>query len=136
MRLGVGLALAVMAAACTEAKLEQARSALGCGPVDGLQQISRNKPDYIIIGEFTETREAPAAFAELACNLSASGEPLFVGVSEYLGGATDAEREMHVRLDALKAKGAPIVVGLVDDGNRPHDTRARTNSEKAWAAAI
>src|SRR5690606_34504644 len=60
----------------------------------GLKQIVRRAPDFIIVGEFTETSEAPAAFAELACNLVASGEPLFVGVSEYLGGATEAEAAM------------------------------------------
>jgi hypothetical protein len=107
MRVGVGLGLLAFAAACSEARLEQTRSDMGCGPVDGLKQLSRNQPDYIIIGEFTETREAPVAFAELACNRAASGEPLFVGVSAYLGGATNAEKEMRARLDALKARGAP-----------------------------
>ena len=136
MRLGVGLALLALAAACSEARFEQARSDMGCAPVDGLKQLSRNTPDYIIVGEFTETMEAPAAFAELACNLAASGEPLFVGVSDYLGGATAAEKEMRARLEALKAKGAPITIASVDDGNRPYDTRARTKSEKAWADAI
>ena len=95
-----------------------------------VKQIVRRAPDFIIVGEFTETSEAPAAFAELACNLVASGEPLFVGVSEYLGGATEAEAAMRVRLEALKAKGAPILIGVVDDGARPYDTRARTASER------
>ena len=136
MRLGIALVAAALLAACSGARLEEARAKMGCGPVDGLKQIVRRAPDFIIVGEFTETSEAPAAFAELACNLVASGEPLFVGVSEYLGGATEAEAAMRVRLEALKAKGAPILIGVVDDGARPYDTRARTASERKWADAI
>ena len=45
-------------------------------------------------------------------------------------GATEAEAAMRVRLEALKAKGAPILIGVVDDGARPYDTRARTASER------
>jgi hypothetical protein len=136
MRLGIGLASIALLAACSEARLQEARAALGCGPIDGLRQIGLDRPGYIVVGEFTETAEAPAAFAELACNLAASGEPLFVGVSEYLGGATAAETKMRERLDALKALGAPITVGVIDDSDRPYDTRDRTGSEKAWANSI
>lgn len=136
MRLGIALASLALLGACSEAELEEARADLGCGAIDGLKQLSRNKPDFIIVGEFTETTEAPAAFAELACNLAASGEPLFVGVSEYLGGATDAESRMRARLDALKTAGAPIIVAVIDNGTRENDTRARTRSEKKWADAI
>src|SRR5262245_3711756 len=120
MRLGLCLAgLALIALdACSEAKVEQARRDFGCGPVDGVRQIAGSKqPAYVIVGEFTETSEAPAAFAEIACNLAANGA-LFVGVSEYVGGATDAETRMRARIDALIAKGAPITVGVLSDQNR------------------
>ncbi len=136
MRLGVGLAAAALLMACAEARLDEARTELGCGQVDGLKQIERSAPDFIVVGEVTETTEAPAAFAELACNLAASGEAVFVGVSEYLGGATDAEAGMRGRLEALKAKGASISLGVVDDGDRPYSVRARTASERKWADAI
>lgn len=136
MRLGIGTVVAVLLAACSEARFEEARTELGCGQIDGLKQILRSPPDFILVGEVTETSEVPAAFGELACNLAASGEPLFVGLSEYLGGATEAEVVMRGRLEALKARGAPISIGIVGDGSRPYDTRARTASERKWADAI
>jgi hypothetical protein len=113
----------------------------GCGPVDGLGQIVKGgAPGFILVGEFTETSEAPAAFAELACHLAArQGEkdgPLFVGVSEYLGGATDAETRMRVRLDALVAKGAPIAIGVIGGDDHPYSVRQRSLAEKEWARNI
>ena len=102
MRLGLAFLVAAFLAACSEGRLDQARRELGCAPIDGLRPILGGKqPAWLVVGEFTETNEAPAAFAELACNLAAGG-PLFVGVSEYLGGATDAETRMRARLDELK----------------------------------
>lgn len=138
MRLGFGLAgLAIVAlAACSEAKVEQARKEFGCVAIDGLKQIDGDKqPAYVVIGEMTETSEGPAAFAEIACNLAASGK-LFVGVSEYLGGATDAEIRMRRRIDALIAKGAPISIVVISDQNREWNPRDRTGAEKRWADSI
>src|SRR6185295_10411871 len=138
MRLGLCLAglVTIALTACSEAKLEQAREDFGCGPIDGITQIANKKqPAYIVVGEFTETNEAPAAFAEIACNLAANGK-LFVGVSEYLGGATDAETRMRKRIDALIAKGAPITIGIISDQNREWSLRDRTGTEKRWAQDI
>ncbi len=91
---------------------------LGCKPVSGIADLTgRKSPAYVIIGEFTETNEAPAAFAEIACHMAAAArsrnQTLFVGVSEYFGGATDAETRMRARLDQLAKAGAPIVVDVV-----------------------
>ncbi len=94
---------------------------------------------YTLVGEFTETNEAPAAFTEIACHAAAGlkpGEKLFVGVSEYLGGAADAETKMRARLDTLAAKGAPITIDVVGGQGREWMPRARDLSEAHWAEAI
>ncbi len=132
--------IAALLAGCSDRAAELGAQ-WGCGPVDGLNQITKGgAPAFILVGEFTETAEAPAAFAELACHLAARrGEhegPLFVGVSEYLGGATDAETKMRARLDGLIAKGAPIVIGVIGGDDHPYSVHHRSAAEKQWAQAI
>jgi hypothetical protein len=131
--------MAALLASCSDRAAELGAQ-WGCGPVDGLAQFKDKTPKFVLVGEFIETNEAPAAFAELACHLAsrqqASEGPLFVGVSEYLGGATDAETAMRARLDALAAKGAPIVIGAIGGEDRPYSVRQRSAVEKEWAQAI
>jgi hypothetical protein len=143
MRIVVVLAsglIAALLAACSDRAVELTND-WGCGPIDGLKQVMNAKaPRYILVGEFTETMEAPAAFAELACQLAARQDatdgPLFVGVSEYVGGATDAEQKMRTRLDALVAKGAPLVIGVIGGNDHPYSVRQRSAAEKEWARNI
>lgn len=134
MRSGFGLAFAALIlAACSDRPAELAAQ-WGCGPVDGLKAIS--DPAWVLVGEFTETNEAPAAIADIACNLATDERKLFVGVSEYLGGASDAETRLLARLDEMIAKGAPIAVARIGGEDREYSVRERSKSEKAWAAAI
>jgi hypothetical protein len=140
MRLGsVLVCMAAMAlAACSDDSAGRRAELWGCGPVAGLKALNGpNAPAYILVGEFTETNEAPAAFAEIACRLAAGqGESharLYVGLSQYLGGATDAETRMQQRLEALKAKGAPIVLGVIGADDHPYAIHNRDKAEKIWA---
>jgi hypothetical protein len=127
--------------ACSEKnRVVEADARFGCAPVEGVSQLTGPKtPRYVLVGEFTETNEAPAAFAEIACHAAAGlkpGEKLFVGVSEYLGGATDAETKMRARLDALAATGAAITIGVVGEQGREWTPKTRDLSEAHWAEAI
>jgi hypothetical protein len=94
MRLGSGLAVAALAflPGCSGNEVADVAARLGCGQVDGLGAITTTKPPtYILVGELAETNEAPAAFAELACQLAArqvKEKPLWVGLSEYVGGSS------------------------------------------------
>ena len=132
--------LMVVLSGCSD-KPAEVTAQWGCGKVDGLKQVRGPKaPRYVLVGEFTETNEAPAAFAEIACNLAAyhsDGEgPLFVGVMEYVGGATDAETKLLVRLGEVIAKGAPIVVGTLGGEDHPFTVRNRSAAEAKWAKVI
>ena len=71
------LVLAVALAACSEAKrTEEASARFGCLPVDGVNQLNGPKAaSYVLVGEFTETNEAPATFAEIACHVAAGLPP-------------------------------------------------------------
>jgi hypothetical protein len=138
MRSGFGLCvLALTLAACSDDGPGRLAAQWGCGPVGGLKAISGERPPaWVLVGEFTETREAPAAVAEIACNLATSGKTLFVGVSQYLGGDTDAETRLRARLAELIQKGAPIVVGTIGGDDHPYDVHARDRAEKTWASNI
>ena len=141
MRLVLGLVASVLfLAGCSGDQSVKLAADWQCGPVEGLKPITDPKgPAYLLVGEFTETTEAPAAFAEIACNLAShqsAKEPLFVGVSDYVGGATDAETRMEKRLDALKAKGAPIVIRTIGGDDHPYAVHNRTAAEKTWAKNI
>ncbi|MEP7210122.1 MAG: hypothetical protein ABI740_04735 [Alphaproteobacteria bacterium] len=137
----IAVALAATLAACSEkSRVVEAGERFGCAPVEGVAQLSGPKAArYTLVGEFTETNEAPAAFAEIACHAAASlkpGQKLFVGVSEYLGGATDAETRMRKRLDALAASGVPVIVGVIGEQGREWTPKTRDLSEAHWAEAI
>lgn len=138
MRWGLGcLALALGVSACAEDKAVRLAADWGCGPVEGLEAITGDKaPAWVLVGEFTETSEAPAAFADVACNLATDERTLFVGVSDYIGGATDAETRMLMDLDAMVAKGAPIIVGHTGGDDHPYIVRDRSKTEKAWARGL
>lgn len=138
MRLGFGmLVLAVFTAACSEDKAARVAAEWGCGPVEGINAISGDRaPAWILVGEVTETVEAPAAITDIACNLAASGEKLFVGVQDYFGGATDAETRMLADLEALARKGAPIIVATIGGDDHPYVVREKSKAEKAWARAL
>lgn len=138
MRWGFGcLAVTLAVSACSEDKAERLAADWGCDRVEGLEAISGDKaPAWILVGEFTETSEAPAAFADVACNLATDGRKLFVGVSDYIGGATDAETRMLIELNAMIAKGAPIFVGHTGSDDHPYITRDRSETEKAWARRL
>jgi hypothetical protein len=141
MRLGFGLAALALGllAGCAGNAVVDVADKLGCGEVDGLKQITSEKPPaFILVGEFVETNEAPAAFAELACQLAArqvKDRPLWVGLSEYVGGSSSAERAMRARLEDLVSRGAPMVIGSVLDGH-PTSARDRLVAEKFWAETI
>ncbi len=144
VRLGFGkiglVALAAsVAAGCSGASEKDPAAALGCGAIDGLGAILGEKsPDYVVFGEVIETNEAPAAFAELACQLAAhqtKDKPLWVGMPEYIGGTTEAERAMRKRLEALIAKGAPIVLGEALNGHTVGVSR-REDNEREWADTL
>jgi len=110
MRLGIGLLMMATLACpgCSDSDSARRAAEWGCGPVGGLEAISGEQmPDWLIVGELTETRDAPAAFADIACNLATDEHMLFVGVAEYFGGATDAEQHMLKQLEAMIARGAP-----------------------------
>ena len=140
MRLGSGhfatLALALgLIAACSGPPERDPAAKLGCGVIEGLGAISAT---YVIFGEVIETNEAPAAFAELACQLAArqpKDKPLWVGMPEYIGGTTEAVRAMRKRIEELKAKGAPIVLGEALKGYTVGASR-REETEREWAGAI
>jgi hypothetical protein len=138
MRWGVGLALAAALAGCTGEKPDMV-ARLGCGPVNGVGQITGERSHaYVIIGEPVATNEAPAAFAELACRLAArqpKDQPLWVGLPKYLGDTSDAERAMRERLRELVAKGAPMVLGVASDGHTVGASR-REEAEQRWADVI
>jgi len=141
MRLGFGLAALALGllAGCTGNAVVDVADKLGCGQVDGLKQITSEKPPaYILVGEFVETNEAPGAFAELACQLAArqvKDKPLWVGLPEYVGGSSGAERAMRARLEDLVSRGAPMVIGSTLDGH-PTSARDRSVAEKYWAGTI
>ncbi|MEY2759911.1 MAG: hypothetical protein RIR33_3689 [Pseudomonadota bacterium] len=139
MRSGLGIAAiaVVLITACSDAGSARLASEWGCGPVEGLAAISGDRaPDWLLVGEFTETSEAPAAIAEIACHLASDGRPLFVGIPEYAGGATDAEDAMRERLGALIAKGAPLIVESIGEEDHPYTLRHKDRVEKAWAEAL
>ena len=110
----VALALCLLAG-CSGNDVTDFSAELGCGQVDGLVLLTGEKPPaYIIVGETIETKEAPAASAELACQLAArqpKESPLWVGLPDYIGGTTDAVQAMRRRLSDLIAMGAPRGVG-------------------------
>jgi hypothetical protein len=141
MRLRILLALtcAAVATACSGQKapsVAKVGADWGCIEIGGVERLAASgAPEITLIGEFTETSEGPAAFAEIACQLARTGEPLLVGFSEYFGGATDAETRMWDRLDDLKARGAPITTFIASDG---HDFGAedRNKAEAVWAKRI
>jgi len=139
MRLGLGflVVIALAAAACSDERAIELAGEWGCGPVEGLAAIrGDDAPAWVLVGEFTETNEAPAAVADIACHLAADGRPLFVGVSEYIGGATDAETAMLGRLEAMIAKGAPLIVGRIGGADHPYTVRNKSRAEKSWAEAL
>jgi hypothetical protein len=130
----MGLALGLLAA-CSERPEANPAAKFGCGAIDGLGAISAT---YIIFGEVIETNEAPAAFAELACQLAArqpKDKPLWVGMPDYIGGTTEAVRAMRKRVEELRAKGAPIVLGEALKGHTLGTSR-REETESEWAGAI
>jgi hypothetical protein len=144
VRLGFGnhglaaLALGVLAG-CSGNDVKDLSAKLGCGEVNGLAAITGEKPPaYILVGETIETKEAPAAFAELACQLAArqpKDKPLWVGLPDYIGGTTGAVQAMRRRLSDLVSKGAPIVVGNSMEGSTTGASR-REEAERRWAMAI
>lgn len=138
MRLGFGwLVLAAFSVACSDNRAARLAADWGCGPVEGLAAISGDKaPTWVLVGEMTETAEAPAAITDIACHLAASGEPLFVGVRSYYGGASDAELKMRMDLAALAKKGAPIILATIGGEDHPYDVHDKSRSEKAWAGAL
>lgn len=139
MRLGFGLlALGLCAAtACTDDPAARVAAEWGCAPIAGLGGLKGpDRPTWLLVGEATETAEAPAAVAALACHLAADGRTLFVGVSQYLGGDTDAEADMLAALADLAGKGAPLVVERIDAGDNAHAVPDRSASEKDWADAL
>lgn len=134
MRGRLGFLLLALAA-CAEAPADRLAAEWGCGPVQGLEAVTGDKsPAWIFVGELTETVEAPAAIADIACHVATDGHKLFVGVKDYAGGATDAETKMLASLDAMIAKGVPIVVGHIGDGLSI--TRDRTEAEKVRARRL
>jgi hypothetical protein len=139
MRLGVGLMLLALGLSTGCAGETDIAARLGCGPINGVGQLMGEKPPtFVLVGEPVETNEAPAAFAELACHLAARqtvNKPLWVGLSEYAGGTTDAERAMRTRLEELEARGAPIVIGSLIEGH-PTSARDRNAAELYWAETI
>jgi hypothetical protein len=141
MRLGFGLATLAfgLLSGCSGNEAADLSAELGCGEIDGLGAITGKKPPaYILVGETIETKEAPAAFAELACRLAArhaKDKPLWIGLPEYVGGSTDAERAMRQRFDDLVAKGAPMVLGLATEGHTTGVGR-RDEAESRWADTI
>lgn len=140
MRLGFGfLTLSVLAlGACAEDQPANTFAAdWGCGTIAGLAAISRDgAPDWVLVGEATESSETPAAFADLACHLATDGQPVFVGVTQYLGGDTDAETAMLASLDQMIAKGAPLTVERISGSDMPYALRNRDRGEETWAATI
>ena len=138
VRLGFGcLALVLTLSACAEDKAARLAADWGCGPVDGLASIMGDKAlAWVLVGEFTETSEAPAAIADIACHLATDGRKLFVGVSDYFGGATDAETAMLVDLKTMIARGAPIVIGHLGAEDHAYSVRDRSKTEKAWAGVL
>lgn len=139
MRLGVGLTLLALGPFTGCSGDTDVAARLGCGPINGVGQLTGEKPPtYVLVGEPVETDEAPAAFAELACHLAArqtQDKPLWIGLSEYAGGTTEAERSMRERLDDLVDKGAPIVIGSLIEGH-PTSARDRNATELYWAETI
>lgn len=128
------LAQVMVLGACVDAGNQRAAE-WGCGPVQGLGAVTGEKsPAWIFVGELTETAEAPAAIADIACHLATDGRKLFVGVTDYAGGATDAETKMLASLHDMMAKGAPIVIGHIGDGLAI--TRDRTKAEKDRARRL
>jgi hypothetical protein len=139
MRLGFGVLVSAAFAmsACADDRSAQVAVDWGCGPVDGVAAISRDgAPDWVLVGEATESSETPAAFADLACHLATDGQPVFVGVTQYLGGDTDAETAMLSRLDQMIAKGAPLMVERISGSDMPYALRNRDRGEEMWAATI
>lgn len=135
-RLALCITLAASLAACSDPATKVGAD-WACAPVEGVGQlVGSNAPRFVLVGEFTETNEGPATFAEVACNMARTGKTLFVGVSEYLGGASDAETRMRLRLDDLAARGAPIVIGVVGEQGREYNPRARNLAETHWAESI
>lgn len=138
MRLGFGLVvLAAALSACREDGRARLAADWGCGPVEGMRAIEGgNAPAWVIVGEFTETAEAPAAIADIACRLATGGERLFVGFQDYLGGATDAELRMIASLDSLVRKGAPIILAAIGGEDHPYAVHDKSRAEKAWAKSL
>ena len=139
MRLGFGVLVfgAFAMSACADDRSAQVAVDWGCGRVDGVAAISRDgAPDWVLVGEATESSETPAAFADLACHLATDGQPVFVGVTQYLGGDTDAETAMLASLDQMIAKGAPLMVERISGSDMPYALRNRDRGEETWAATI
>ena len=131
------LVLVLVLAACTEAPSDRLAAKWGCGPVKGLEAVTGTpSPAWILVGELTETAEAPAAIADIACHLATAEHKLFVGVTDYAGGATDAEEKMFASLNAMIAKGAPLVVQHLVDAERIPISNNKTEAEKARGVAL
>jgi hypothetical protein len=142
MRVGIrNLATAVLwlAAGCSGSEPTDLSARLGCGEIGGLAAVTgEGAPLYVLIGEHIETKEAPAAFAELACRIAArqpKDQPLWVGLPDYIGGTTEAVQAMRKRLGELVDKGAPMVVAEATKAQTIGSSR-REDAERIWANDI
>lgn len=139
MRLGLGyLAIATLAmSGCGQDTATTLADDWGCSPIVGMAAIAGDQtPNWVLVGETTESREAPAAVADIACHLARGGSPVFVGVSQYHGGDTDAETQMLADLKTMIAKGAPLTVERIGGADHPYALRTRSKAEEGWAQAL
>lgn len=51
-----------------------------CALPDGWEAIAERDPEFVVFGELHGTREAPAFFGSLACNLARNEERLLIGI--------------------------------------------------------
>jgi hypothetical protein len=126
-------------AGCGADPATHARVDLGCGEIAGAEALlGRDGPKWVLVGESTESREAPLAVADLACVLATRGDRVWVGRAD-IEPRTDAESEMIARLDRLAANGAPISNGAFDPPlgqDATHARKSRSESERGRALAI
>ena len=107
-------------------------------PVEGIEAISGdNGPAWVLVGEFTETAEAPAAVADIACHLATDERNALCrrhGLSRRRHRRRDADDRKPGRDDREgRADRSSSHIGGEDHPYAVHD---KSKAEKAWAQAL
>lgn len=93
--------------------ISPAAAIAACPDLPGSQAVVEADADFIIVGEAHGTKELPVLFADVACNLTAGGRPLLVGVEH--GPASQAALDAYMASDGGAAARAALLQAPVWD---------------------